>query len=51
MEPTDKVAWHADKEQVIGVDPTIVSVSLENTRKLEFVILTMYSVNLNNPLT
>ena len=39
MVPTDKVAWHADKEQVIGVDPTIVSVSLENTRKFEFVIL------------
>ena len=51
MVPTEKVARHADKEQVFGVDPTIVSVSLENARKLEFVILTMCSVILNNPLT
>ena len=30
MVPTDKVAWQADvNEQVFGVDPTIVSVSLE----------------------
>ena len=35
MVPTDKVAWQADKEQVFGVDPTIVSVSLKNTRKFE----------------
>ena len=51
MVPTDKVAWQADKEQVFGFDPTIVSVSLENTRKFESVISTMCSVILNNPLT
>ena len=51
MVPTVKVAWQADKEQVFGVNPTIVSVSLKNTRKFEFVILTMCPVILNNPLT
>ena len=51
MVPTDKVAWHADNEQVFGVNPTIVSVSLENTRKLEIATLKMCPVNLNNPLT
>ena len=35
MVPTDKFAWDADNERTFGVDPTIVSVSLGVTRKIE----------------